>query len=272
VGWVGIPGSLSCRVLTVTRRFIAQVQRPEAELALDTAALLIAAHAEPDLDVEFQLRRLDGLATMVSQATPAGVIDLLFGRLGLRGNDEEYGDPRNSFINHVLDRGVGIPISLAVLTMEVGRRAGVTFEGVGMPGHFLLRSEGELIDPYRGGRRLEVGDAETLFRRVHGDAASFSPAMLSTTGPRAILGRMLANLRNCYAERGESTALAWVARLRVAIPGLPRAERADLARLLVNVGQFAEAGDVLEQLAGSAGDAEGRRLRARASLLRARLN
>jgi regulator of sirC expression with transglutaminase-like and TPR domain len=258
--------------LTPTPRFISQVRRPETELALDEAALLIAAHAEPDLDVDLQLRRLDQLAARVGHATAGGVRELLFGELGLRGNDEDYGDPRNSFLDQVLDRGVGIPISLAVLTIEIGRRVGVTFEGVGMPGHFLLRCEGELIDPYRGGRPLEVGDAEQLFRRVHGKAATFSRAMLARTGPRAILLRMLANLRNCYAERGESTSLAWVARLRVAIPGLPRAELADLARLLINVGQFAEAGDVLDQLAASASESEGPRLRARASLLRARLN
>jgi regulator of sirC expression with transglutaminase-like and TPR domain len=258
--------------LTVTERFISQVRRPETELALDEAALLMAAHAEPDLDIALQLRRLDGLAARVSQATTTGVIDLLFGELGLRGNEKEYSDPRNSFLDQILDRRVGIPISLAVVTMEVGRRVGVTFEGVGMPGHFLLRSEGELLDPYRAGRRLHNDDAEALFKAVHGEVANFSQSLLATTGPRAILGRMLANLRNSYAERGESTALAWVARLGAAIPGRPRAERADLARLLVNVGQFADAGDVLDQLAGSADDAESHRLRARASLLRARLN
>jgi regulator of sirC expression with transglutaminase-like and TPR domain len=258
--------------LTITERFISQVRRPETDLALDEAALLIAAHAEPDLDIAHQLRRLDGLAGQVGRATAPGVIDLLFSELGLRGNDKDYRDPRNSFLDQILDRGVGIPISLAVLTMEVGRRVGVTFHGVGMPGHFLLRSEGELLDPYRAGRRLDIDDAEALFRAVHGPAATFSPSLLATTGPRAILGRMLANLLNGYAERGESTALAWVARLRAAIPGLPRAEQADLARLLVNVGQFAEAGDVLDQLAGSAGSTESQQLRARASLLRARLN
>jgi regulator of sirC expression with transglutaminase-like and TPR domain len=259
-------------VLTVTERFISLVRRPEARLALDEAALLLAAHAEPELDVAHQLRRLDALAARVGEPSATGVSNLLFGELGLRGNDEEYSDPRNSFLDQVLDRGLGIPISLAVLTMEVGRRVGVTFEGVGMPGHFLLRSEGVLLDPYHAGLPLDVDDAELLFRATHGPAVHFSPSMLVRTGPRLVLGRMLANLRNSYAERGDVAALAWVARLRVAIPGLPRAEQADLARLLVNVGQFAEAGAVLEQLAGSAIDEESRQLRARASLLRARLN
>jgi regulator of sirC expression with transglutaminase-like and TPR domain len=258
--------------LTVTERFISLVRRPEAELALDEAALLIAAHAEPEVDVALQLRRMDALATRVGHASAAGVADLLFGELGLRGNEKDYGDPRNSFLDQVLDRGVGIPISLGVLTMEVGRRVGVRIEGVGMPGHFLLRSEGVLMDPYRAGRPLDVAGAESLFKALHGQAANFSISMLATTGPRAILGRMLANLRNSYDKRGDSAALSWVARLRVAVPGLSRSEQADIARLLVNLGQFAEAGAVLEQLAGSAVDAGSERLRARASLLRARLN
>ncbi len=232
----------------------------------------MAAHAEPDLDIDAQLARLDRLANNVRVLSAVGVTDLLFGELELRGNDQDYADPRNSFLNQILNRGVGIPISLAVLTMEVGRRVGVTFEGVGMPGHFLLRSEGVLRDPYRGGRVLGLDDAESLFRAVHGPAVPFTPSMLAKVGPRAILGRMLANLRNSYAALGDAVALAWVARLSVAIPGLARAERNDLARLLVNVGRFAEASEVLDQLAVSADHEEGRRQRARAAELRARLN
>jgi regulator of sirC expression with transglutaminase-like and TPR domain len=258
--------------LTVTARFISLVQREEDSLPLDKAALLVAAHAEPGLDIGAQLTRLDRLAARVRDLTPAGVVDLLFGELGLRGNNEDYGDPRNSFLDQVLDRGVGIPISLAVLTIEVGRRIGVGFEGVGMPGHFLLRSDGVLRDPYRQGQVLELEQAESLFRATHGSGVAFSPTMLARTGPRAILGRMLANLRNSYAARGDAAALGWVAQLRVAIPGVPRSQRADLARLLVNVGRFSEAADVLDQLATSAAEEAGRQLRARATLLRARLN
>jgi regulator of sirC expression with transglutaminase-like and TPR domain len=258
--------------LTVTKRFISLVQRDEDSLPLDQAALLLAAHAEPGLDIDAQVVRLDGLAARVRDLTSAGVVDLLFGELGLRGNDEDHSDPRNSFLDQVLDRGVGIPISLAVLTMEVGRRVGVGFEGVGMPGHFLLRGEGVLRDPYRQGQVLEVEQAETLFRALHGTGVAFSPAMLAPTGPRAILGRMLANLHNSYAARSDAAALGWVAQLRAAIPGLRRSERADLARLLVNVGRFSEAADVLDQLAGSTTEDVSRPLRTRASLLRARLN
>jgi regulator of sirC expression with transglutaminase-like and TPR domain len=264
--------ALKCLVLTVSERFIAIVQRAEDDLPLDKAALLLAAHAEPDLDIGVQLARLDHLAARVEQPTAAGVTELLFEEVGLRGNHEDYGDPRNSFLDQVLDRGVGIPISLAVLVIEVGRRVGVNFEGIGMPGHFLLRNDGVLRDPFRRGRVLSTDDATELFQALHGPAATLSPALLTPVGPRAILGRMLANLRNSYAARGDAGALAWVARLRASIPGVSRAERAELARLLVNVGQFADAGDVLDKLALSADDNEGHRLQARAALLRARLN
>jgi regulator of sirC expression with transglutaminase-like and TPR domain len=258
--------------LTATERFISLVQGHDATLPLDEAALLMAHHAEPDLDVSAQLHRLDGLADQVGERSDGGVVDLLFGRLGIRGNEADYTDPRNSFLDQVLDRGLGIPISLAVLTMEVGRRVGVTVEGVGMPGHFLVRCEGIVRDPFRGGQVLDPGQVESLFRAVHGPAAPFTPAMLASTPPRAIMARMLANLRNSYAARSDPVALAWVATLMAAVPGVPPAEQVRLAGLLVEVGRFAEAGDVLDRLAGSSQREEGRDLRAKAGMLRARLN
>jgi regulator of sirC expression with transglutaminase-like and TPR domain len=199
---------------------------------------------------------------------------LLFAELGLRGNREDYSDPRNSFLDQVLDRRLGIPISLAVLMMEVGRRVGLRFEGIGMPGHFLVRSDDVFVDPYHGGQMLDVEGCQALFHRLHGPAAPFSPALLAPNGPRAILARMLANLRHSYAARRDTAALVWVLRLRVAIPGVPRTELADLAQVLVSMGRFAEAAAALDELAGSAElsaeDAAG--FRAQALAWRARLN
>jgi regulator of sirC expression with transglutaminase-like and TPR domain len=250
------------------------VQGPEETLPLDEAALLVAAHAAADLDVAGQLQRLDAVAGGVAEPSGAAVAAHLFDRLGFRGNGEDFTDPRNSFLDQVLDRRLGIPISLAVLMMEVGRRAGVTFEGIGMPGHFLVRGEGVVRDPFRGGQTLDLAACEALFRSVQGPAARFTPELLGPVGPRAILARLLANLRHSYGERRDPGALAWVVRLRVAIPGVSPSELAGLARLLAELGRFAEAASALDDLAasGTMSEADAASLRGRATALRSRLN
>lgn len=259
---------------TPTERFLALMGRPG--FPLDEAALLLAAHGQPDLDVDGQLARLDELACSCPDASVHGVVDLLFVRLGLRGNLEDYGDPRNSFLNQVLDRRTGIPISLSVLTMEIGRRVGVTFEGIGMPGHFLIRvaaTPSVLLDPFHGGRRLGPGGAEELFGRIHGGMAPFSPALLAPTPAPAILARMLFNLRGSYHSRADGTALAWVGRLLASMPFIGAAEVLETARQLSEVGRFRDAAAVLDALAGRTADAEdASRLRAQAVRLQARLN
>src|ERR1700730_7235394 len=158
----------------------------------------MAAHARPDLDVDEELSRLDDLAGALLESSASAVAGLLFEELGFAGNTEDYTDPRNSFLNQVLDRRLGIPISLAVLMIEVGRRAGVAFEGIGMPGDFLVRGDGEMRDPFEGGRPLDQAACEALFQAIHGPSVRFTPAMLAPVGPRIILARMLANLRQSY--------------------------------------------------------------------------
>ncbi len=263
--------------MTVTERFAALVRGPEECLPLDEAALLLAAHAEPDLDVSGQLHRLDELAARCPEPSVHGVRALLFDDLGLRGNTIDYSDPRNSFLDQVLDRGLGIPISLSVITIEVGRRLGVPFEGVGMPGHFLVRHAGDppvLLDPFHGGVEVTADRCESLFETLFGPDVPFSPSLLAATGRRHILARMLANLKNSYRERSDAAALAWVARLRAFIPGVPHTELADLARQLVNLGQLDQAADALDELASSVSltKDEAHQVRSRASQLRARLN
>jgi len=260
--------------LTPTERFVALVQGPEEELALDEAALLMAAHAQPNLDVAEQLSRLDDLAGALLEPSASALAGLLFEELGFSGNTEDYGDPRNSYLDQVLDRRVGIPISLAVLMIEVGRRAGVTIEGVGMPGHFLVRGDGDLRDPFRGGQRVDQAGCEAMFRAIHGPTAKFRPSMLAPVGPRVILARMLANLRQNYVARRDPVALEWVVRLRVAIPGVSPSELADLSRLLAELGRFAEAARALDDLtvAGVLNPEDSAKLHGRAIALKARLN
>lgn len=258
-----------------TERFAEIVQRPEADLPLDEAALLIAAHAYPDLDVGAQLARLDDLAAGCPAATVDGLRRHLFDDLGFSGNTRRYGDPRNSLLNDVMDRRVGIPISLSVLTMEVGRRLGLSLVGVGMPGHFLVRHEGgdgEVLDPFGGGRVLDADDCAALFRAVHGPGPTFGPQMLATAGPRTILVRMLANLRQLYLSAGNAQASGWVYRLRATVPPETPADRADLARALASLGRFTEAAETLDVLAELVPGPGGQQARARAVSLRALLN
>jgi regulator of sirC expression with transglutaminase-like and TPR domain len=207
---------------------------------LARGALEIARIAYPDLDPTPPLRTLDGFADAIRPrlGTPrrpheavAEVAAFLFRECGFRGNTTDYYDPRNSFLNDVLERRTGIPISLSVLLMEVSARVGLTVEGVGFPGHFLVRvggNEGPLfLDPFFAGRI--IGRDELLERlRAYYDAGGGSvgadpqrvlPQLLQTTGPVGILARMLANLLRIYLDRGDHAhALAAVDLLLVAQP------------------------------------------------------
>ena len=230
---------------------------PEEAIPLDEAALLIAAGADPSLDVSAQLARLDALASQ--QRGAAGteqVCHLVFTTLGLRGDSQTYDDPRNSYLHEVLDRRLGIPISLSVLLMEIGRRCGVALEGVGMPGHFLVRDPDrpdQLIDAFSGGRRLDHAECARLVQAVAGQAIELSGDMLATVGSRSILARMLANLDHSFRRRRDRNGVRWVTSLRAAIPGLSMADRMALADGLAGLGSYEEAAAHLEEMARAHG-------------------
>jgi len=200
---------------------------------LARAALAIARIAYPDLDPAPYLRQLDDLAAAVRprfypQASPeAAVTELagyLFGECGFRGNQEEYYDPRNSYLNDVLERRTGIPITLSVVLIETGARLGLGIEGVGFPGHFLVRVAGSrgplVLDPFFGGRA--IGERELLARYrsfVGSDAPALPPDALATTGTPAILTRMLRNLLRAYLDQKDHAhALAAADLLLVLVP------------------------------------------------------
>ena len=253
------------------------MQASEEDLPLDEAALVIAAHASPGLDIAAQLARLDEMADRVGSPDVDGVCTLLFDTLEFRGDRQHYDDPRNSLLDQVLDRHLGIPISLSVLLIEVGRRCGVALAGVGMPGHFLVldpEAPELLIDAFAGGQRLSRSDCERLLLGVIGSPATLEPEMLVPVGTRTIVARVLANLDQSFKRRSDQRSLAWVTRLRAAIPGLTVANRMALADQLAGFGQFGEAASLLEELASDdVIDADvARTLRTRATGLRAHLN
>jgi regulator of sirC expression with transglutaminase-like and TPR domain len=259
--------------MTTAERFAALVQRPEHEIPLDEGALLIAAHAHPEFEVGPQLRRLDELAEGCQAATLDALLVHLFETEGFHGNTERYHDPDNSYLDKVLDRRAGIPITLSVLVIEVGRRLGLPLTGVGMPGHFLVRHEGippVYIDAFERGRMLDDAGCADRFHELYPGVA-FDPRFLQPAGTRSILARMLTNLKAIFAVQEDYAALAGVLELRVAIPGMPAEERVELSRVLSAAGRFADAARELERIAEVVPE-QAATLGAEAAALRARLN
>lgn len=260
-----------------TGRFVSVVRSSEHDMDLGQAAFLVAAHAHPGLDADAWVEQLDALASGCPERTLDGLRAYLFDELAFRGNTDDYDDPRNSFLNDVIERRTGIPISLSVLMMEVGRRLGLTIAGIGLPGHFVVRHIGVpavMVDPFNGGRVLDRDECEALVMRLSNGQVRLDSSMLAPMGKHAIVARMLANLRHVYAVRGDNRSLAWVLRLRARMPDAGPAELAQLARVEAAVGQFKAAADALDQLADD-GDASGPAAdaaRSQARLLRSRLN
>ena len=154
-----------------SQRFAALVATSGEHLPLDEAAVLIAACAEPDLRSGAVMAQLDVLAETCPGYTLDALVPHLFGRGGFGPDRADYYDPRNSLINHVLERRLGIPITLSVIALEVGRRIGVPMSGVGMPGHFLLQDKVDrsvFIDPFHGGQLLDAQGCQRLFHQLRG--------------------------------------------------------------------------------------------------------
>jgi len=227
----------------------------DAVFALDRAALVIGLEEYPDLDPEIYLRKLDTLAARAQviirrdrSAIEAlnGLNQILFVEEGFRGNSEDYYDPRNSFLNEVLDRKLGIPISMSVLYMEVARRLGLPLEGVGLPGHFIVKH------PYGLGRILSMKDCQELLDRVYGGNLTVQPAFLQAMDRKAIISRMLFNLKGIYYQKEEyQKALSIVERILILNPGL-LSEIRDRGLLYMQTSLFAKALADLEHYLASA--------------------
>src|SRR5262249_52059023 len=165
----------------------------------------------------------------------------LFHEMGFRGNVQDYYDPRNSYLNEVLDRRTGLPITLAVLAMAVGQRAGLAIAGVGLPGHFvaLAQSDGQgiLFDPFHGGRQLPPTDCETLVRQTTGQSFQATPEQLRALPLRMLIIRLLTNLKALYLGQNDYLRAARVMeRLRQLSPE-DLLQRRDLGISLLQAGQ-----------------------------------
>ena len=182
-------------------RFRRLAHTPEEDFDLAQGALLIAQIEHPDLDVEAEAGRLDALAARLGRADVHRLRRFLFAEEGFTGNAEDYYDPRNSCLNDVLDRRLGIPITLSVLAIEVGRRAGVLVHGVGLPGHFMAAADGVMFDPFNHGAIVSRVEAGAVVARVLGRPVPLEDSHFAPVGKAQILIRMLTNLRSVYVER-----------------------------------------------------------------------
>ena len=243
---------------------------PDCPFAVEELALLVATDEYPDLPLRRCLRRLDELADRVrphvrgSLAERAAALgEGLFGVGGFRGNGGDYYDPRNSYLNDVLDRKLGIPITLSVLATAVGHRVGLRVVGVGLPGHFVAKALGDdgaeaVFDPFHGGKLLTASDCEALVERSTGIPFEATPEALAGTTPRGVVARMLTNLKGVYVRAGDWARVARVVeRMRQLEPAEPVHHR-DLGAALVQAGRYGSAIDHLEAYLAAAPDANDR--------------
>lgn len=244
-----------------TTSFEAEVRARGAALSPARANLLLAREcAYPDLRPSDSLKELDALAAGARARVAAqadglsqglALAEWLFDTTGFQGNRADYADPRNSYLNQVLERRLGIPISLSVVYLEVAQRLAVPAFGVGLPGHFIVAVPGEdapvYLDPFHGGRTLTADDCVELVRRSAGLEAEFDPAWLAPISPRAIVARMLNNLRVFYISVEDWLLAIKVAERLVMLQPGEAAHVRDLGVLYYRSGAFRKASSLLNE-------------------------
>ncbi len=212
-------------------------REPDAPFDLAELALHLARDEYPALDVEAYLGEIAGMAHEARrflagplEARVAGLCRYLFHEMGFRGNREQYYDPRNSYLNQVLDRRTGIPITLSAVAIAVGNRAGLAVVGVGLPGHFVAKAVDAgrevIFDPFHGGRILARENCEVLVEQVTGLPFRATRQALAASPLGSIVQRMLANLKTIYLREGDfARAVRVIERLRQLTPNDPLQER-----------------------------------------------
>ena len=249
-----MPQSLSTRLPQIADDLLRALNEPGQSLA--PAALVIARVEYPSLDPAPYLQRLERMGEAAegrlqrqeSAGIAAQIATLnayLFEELGFSGNAAHYDDPRNSFLNEVLDRRLGIPISLAAIYLEIGRRGGLRLEGVNFPGHFLVRApdaaEDLIVDPFHAGALLSEVDCRHLLRQHLGDEAAFDRGLLATATRQQIVVRMLVNLKRLYVRMQSFPQARAAADLLLAVDPSALAELRDRGLLAYHMEDFASA-------------------------------
>lgn len=231
------------------RKRFAETVGSSAPFDLVEASLLVAAEEYADLDVSREVARVHIIAAEAARLVIGmpntferldGLRTFLFEDLGFRGNTLRFKDPRNSFLNDVLNRRLGIPLTLSVLFIEAARASGFEADGIGLPGHFVVRVTHRdrelLVDPFSAGRLISEEDCRTLVARTTGRPSLFRSEHLKPVDDRAMLERMLLNLKHIYVETKDyRRALSIVERLLILTPGEP-AEVRDRGFLKAHLG------------------------------------
>ncbi|HKY19626.1 MAG TPA: transglutaminase-like domain-containing protein [Vicinamibacterales bacterium] len=260
---------------TFIREFAKLAASPDRDLA--TPALMIAKLECPSLNLAPYIEQLDAMGVAARERLLASgcledvrrsetAVDVLnayvFDEEGFTGNRDHYDDPGNSFLNEVIERRTGIPITLAVVYMEVARRAGLQIEGVNFPGHFLMRFAPLILDPFHRGARLSEHDCRRLLERHVGEEAAFDPALLAPATKAHMLTRMLLNLKRIYVRLHSFPQARNVTELLLAVDPPALAELRDRGLLAYHMNDFSAALRDLQQYlhftAGSSVDEEGR--------------
>jgi regulator of sirC expression with transglutaminase-like and TPR domain len=241
-------------------RLLEMMKRPEADIDLARSALLVAAESDPALDVEAEMQRLELWAReLAARIDPdwnslqrlARLRTFMYEDLGFKGDVKGFFQPENSLLHSVMARRLGIPLTLAIVFMEIGWRIGVPFEGVNFPGHFLVRLTGEpgelLLDPFDHGASVHEEDCRAMLARATGGLMAFDRSMLRPAGKHDMISRLLFNLKGACLKAGDDDgALAAVERLLLLHPD-DAPERRDLGLLLYRLDRYREAEQALEE-------------------------
>jgi regulator of sirC expression with transglutaminase-like and TPR domain len=242
------------------QRFYQAIQQPDDRIDLAVAALCIAQEEYPNLEIEEYLNALDTMADEVRDRLPAQFYPLrvlqsinhyLYEELGFIGNRLDYYDPRNSFLNDVLERRTGIPITLALVYLEIAKRIGFPMVGIGMPGHFLIRPDfedvGIYVDPFDRGEVMFPEDCQQRLEQIYNRPVELRSEFLQPVCSRQFLARMLSNLKGIYFSRQDvKKALAAIDRILFLFPDLPT-ELRDRGILFYYLGQKISARQDLER-------------------------
>ncbi|MGK7872891.1 MAG: SirB1 family protein [Xenococcaceae cyanobacterium] len=241
------------------QNFYQEINQPDEHINLAKAALYLAQEEYPDLDPHENLKTLDMMAEEVRERLPEtpyplkaikSINQYLFNDLGFSGNTRDYYDPRNSFLNEVIERRTGIPITLSVVYLEIARRIEFPMVGIGMPGHFLIRPDfedaGIFVDAFNQGEVLFEQDCEERLIQVYQQPVKLEPRFLAPVSNRQILARLLTNLKFIYVNRQQlSKALAAVELILLLFPDNPR-ELRDRGVLYYQLGELNKASQDLE--------------------------